>query len=158
MRHSSISFKRLTGFDPVSAERGSEISGCDERDRAKRDQFAVIQARSSRAKTKPGKDAGRAHSSAEHPRTREGGREISRCDERARPGAEEMRPASPTEDAARRRFAAVRAESGSTDRTQAASRGKTANQTPVLSTPCAKKHKRRGHRAARAHHNRRAGR
>ena len=35
--------------------------------------------------------------------------------------------------------------------------GKTANQNPVLSTPCAKK-KRKGHRAPRVHHDRRAGR
>jgi hypothetical protein len=36
--------------------------------------------------------------------------------------------------------------------------GKTANQNPVLETPCGKKHKRKGHRAARLHHNRRASR
>ncbi len=36
--------------------------------------------------------------------------------------------------------------------------GKTANQSSVLRTPCAKKHKRKGHRAARVHHNWRAGR
>ncbi len=35
--------------------------------------------------------------------------------------------------------------------------GKTANQSPVMSTPCAKK-RRKGHRASRVHHNRRAHR
>jgi hypothetical protein len=65
------SFKRLTGFDPVR------------------------QARSSRAKTKSGKDAGRVNGSA----------------------------IRVTEDAARRRFAAGRAESGLTDWTQDAAEG-----------------------------------
>jgi hypothetical protein len=91
MRHSSISFKRLTGFDQVR------------------------QARSSRMKTKPGGVLGSGNSSAIHA----------------------------TEDGARRPFAAARAESGSTDRTQAASKGRTANQNPVLETPCHSK-KRRG--------------
>ena len=36
--------------------------------------------------------------------------------------------------------------------------GKTANENPVLQTPCGKKHKRKGHMAARAHKDRRAGR
>jgi len=51
----------------------------------------LSQARSGRAKTKHGQDAGRSHSGA----------------------------MGPTEDAARRRFAAARTEPGSTDRTRA---------------------------------------
>ena len=124
------------------------------------------QGRSSRAKTKPGGVLASVNSSA----------------------------IDATEDAARRRFAAARACSGSVDRTQTPARapvsnftftldggnkgllqnntnlckhslhvtaditgqnGKTANQDPVLSTPCAKK-KRKGHKAHRAHRIRRA--
>jgi hypothetical protein len=101
----------------------------------------VDQARSSRAKTKPGQDAGRTSSAATRP----------------------------TEDAPRRRFAAARAESGSTDRTPVPGRnlcspkakthatvdltgqnGKVFDTTPVVANSCkahgkkSKQHSERG--------------
>ncbi len=76
----------------------------------------VTQARSSRAKTKHGKDAGSRNGSA----------------------------IAATEDAARRWFAAARTESGSTERTQTAAKGKSADQNVQLGSSCGKarpKHK-----------------
>jgi hypothetical protein len=72
-------------------------------------------ARSSRAKTECGADAGRTSSGATRP----------------------------TEDKAARRFAAARTAPGSTDRTRATSRGKTHDFNPVVSNSCSKKHKHR---------------
>lgn len=79
------------------------------------------QVRSSRAKGKSGQNAGSVNGSAEDPRTRELGRKISGHVGCVRAGAEEIRPASPTEDAARRRLAAARTVPGPTDRTRATS-------------------------------------
>jgi hypothetical protein len=95
------SFKRATEFDQVS------------------------QVRSSRAKSKSGQDAGRVNGSAEDPRTRELGRKISGRVGCARVGAEEIRPALPTEDAARRSFAAVRVRPGLLDRIRTTARANT---------------------------------
>jgi hypothetical protein len=59
--------------------------------------------RDGESRTKRGQDARSRNSSAEHPRTRERGREISGRDGRGLAGAEEMRPAVASEDAAARR-------------------------------------------------------
>jgi hypothetical protein len=94
---SNKSFKRLAGFDPLR------------------------RVRSSRAKIKPGKDAGSMNGSAKHPRTRELGRKISgylTALERERRRCARLL----TEDVARRRLAAARACSGLVDRTQATAR------------------------------------
>lgn len=145
----------------------------------------LSQARLSRAKTKPGKDAGRAHSSAhdypvwsaivlapaEVAYASRGRQHVHRSatDAEARettpgtPPGPRGRPRGvnrivvssamgPTEDTARRRFAAVKADSGSTDRTQAAPRGKSIAANQRIQLPCRPKHHKRAHlaRARRA--------
>ncbi len=85
--------------------------------------------------------------SAEDPRTRELGRKISSRVGCARAGAEEIRPASPTEDAPRRRFAAVSegldrlTGPGRSSKTHAiadftAQSGKTYDTTPAVANSC----------------------
>ncbi len=79
-------------------------------------------ARTSRAKTECGADAGRRNGIA----------------------------IAPTEDKVARRFAAARTEPGSTDRTRATSRGKVDNFKPTIANSCPKMN-RKGHQHKGAH-------
>jgi len=127
------------------------------------------QGRSSRAKAKPGKEARRVHSCAMGPTEDTARRSLAaarpssgstgRTQATARVPDAPVSRFTPTLDGGSKGLLENSDVCASTEHVNVqmtGQNGKTANQNPILETPCGKVHKRKAHRAARVHHNSRA--